>query len=434
MVKKIFKKDFLPLLPLFILYTLVVVLFSSNKLIGDESRYYHYAVNISNGFFEETENPSFGNGPAYPTIIAPFIALGTNLLYPKLINALLLLFSIVYFKKTIQLFSNSKNNIYFIYLLGLYPPVIRWLPYLYSETLAFFATCGLLYYVVKIFQSEKFTVKSLALPSLFLALLILVKVIFLQVVLLSLLLTLAFAIVSRRNRAQLKKCFLILVCGFALISPYLLYAYSITGKLFYIGTAGGEILYHRATPYEEELGNWFSFDDVLYGNSKNYEPDGAYDNLEKLSLNHRDAFIKLEPLTNIQRDSALKSMAIANMKSHPIKYIKNTVANVGRLVFHYPFSYRNQNMNTYGYTIPNMFVLFFWILCLYPFIINRKHAPFAIKALMLFTLIYACGIILLDGRGRNFIVMVPTMTLFIAYHFLKVIKISIVSEKIDVYK
>ncbi|WP_289063699.1 hypothetical protein [uncultured Zobellia sp.] len=426
MIKKRFQKDFLPLLPLFAVYTFVVLYFSSNELIGDEYRYFHYAENISNGFFEETENPSFGNGPAYPFIIAPFVALNTDLVLPKLINAILLLFSLVYFKKTLEIFSDSKKNIYLVYLLGLYPPIIRWLPYIYSEHLAFFATCGLLFYTLKLFEKERPPIRYFIFSSIFLALLVLVKIIFLHVILVSLILIPACMIIWKNYRPQLKKSFFILIFGFILTSPFLAYAFSITGKLFYLGTAGGEILYHRSTPYENEYGNWFSFNDVLYGSSKTYSSDDAYDNLESLSRNHKQNFIELQSLTHIQRDSALKSLAITNMKAHPIKYLKNTVANAGRLFFHYPFSYRSQSMNTYGYMIPNMIIIFFWLLSLYPFIIARKNVPFALKALMLFSLIYACGIIVLDGRGRNFIVMAPTMVLFITYHLYKLVRISIV--------
>ncbi|CAM3399043.1 hypothetical protein [Zobellia roscoffensis] len=432
MIKKRFKKDFLPFLPLLFLYSIVVILFSSNELMGDESRYYHYAINISNGFFEEPENPSFGNGPAYPALITPFITLDTPLVFPKLVNAILLFFAIVYFKKTIELFSKNKHNIYLVYLVGLYPPIIRWLPYLYSEQLAFFAICGFLFYTVKLFQTKKITIKKTLLPALFLALLILVKIIFLHVVLMSLLLTVTFLMLKKNYRLNLKKSFIILICAFTLVSPYLLYAYSITGKLFYLGTAGGEILYHRASPYEGELGNWFSFDDVLYGNDENYKPDDVYDNLKKLSRNHRDSFIGLQSLTQIQKDSALKAMALQSMKDHPLKYLKNTIANAGRLVLHYPFSYRNQGLTTYGYMIPNMIIVIFWLLCLYPFILKRKYVPFSIKALMLFCIVYACGIIVLDGRGRNFIVMVPTMTLFIFYHLEKLVKISVVNPKEEI--
>ena len=48
---------------------------------------------------------------------------------------------------------------------------------------------------------------------------------------------------------------------------------------------------------------------------------------------------------------------------------------------------------------------------------------------MVFNLIYACGIILADGRGRNFIIMVPSLVLFLAYVYTNILKITLVKTE-----
>ncbi|CAM4124681.1 hypothetical protein [Zobellia nedashkovskayae] len=424
MVKKIFKKDFLPLLPLFFLYIGVVLLFSSNNFFGDEDRHYNYAQNLTQGFYEETENPSLRNGPGYPIILAPFVALKTGYIAPKLFNALLLFFAVVYFKKNIDLFTNSKYSLLLVYMLGLYPPIIRYVPLLYSEPLAYFLFCGMAYHFCKLFLEEHVNWKQLFAASFFLASLVLTKIIYLQVILVSILFLTVILIVKKNNES--KKSLLVLLGGLILITPYLLYTYSLTGKAFYVGTGGGEILYHRSTPFENEFGSWFSKEDVLYGQDKDYVPTSAvYDDLSQLSKNHRDFYLSLESMSHMEQDSAFKKAAIQNMKAHPIKYFKNTLANIGRFVFHYPFSYRSQTLNTYGFMLPNTVLLCLWILSLYPFILARKQFPYAIQAIMVFSLIYAGGIILLDARARHSLIMAPALILFFGYVYTRIVTIKI---------
>ena len=101
--------------------------------------------------------------------------------------ALLLFFAIVYFKKTIDLFTNNKYSILLVYMLGLYPPIIRYVPLLYSEPLAYFLFCGMAYHFCKLFFEEHVNWKQLLAASFFLAFLVLTKIIYLQVIFVSIL-------------------------------------------------------------------------------------------------------------------------------------------------------------------------------------------------------------------------------------------------------
>lgn len=52
--------------------------------------------------------------------------------------------------------------------------------------------------------------------------------------------------------------YLSLVCGLALLicSPYLVYTYALTGKIFYWGNSGGLSLYWMSSPHPQEFGDW----------------------------------------------------------------------------------------------------------------------------------------------------------------------------------
>ncbi|QCX01653.1 hypothetical protein FGM00_16610 [Aggregatimonas sangjinii] len=423
MTKHTFPKEALLYLPLLLIYIIIVLVFSSDILMGDESRHFNYALNLTNGYYVEAENPNFRNGPGYPLVLAPFIAVGCSLLTLKFLNIAFVAMAVFYFKKTIDLFAEGKFALIAVYMIGLYPPVLRWLPFLYSEPMAYFLMCGLIFYVCQIYRQKVIRLKQLCTASIFLGLLILTKIIYLQVIMVSAL-CLILLLLWKKNRTPIR-ALLILAGSFLILLPYLVYAYTITGKLFYVGSGGGEILYHRSTPYPNEWGNWFSKEDVLFGGDTDYTPTTPYKNLNELSKNHKEFYLTLEPLSYIERDSVFKAAAIANMKAHPKKYLKNTVASLSRLVFHFPFSYRNQSLNAYGYMIPNVLILFLWVLSIYPFLRNRKKSCFEINALLLFSLIYTGGIVLLDGRGRNFITVVPALVLFFTFVYSNFLNIKL---------
>ncbi len=419
-------KKLWPLLPILGLYIVVILVFSSDDLIGDEFRHVYYADNIINGFYTDANNPELLNGPGYPLVLVPFLALNAGFLFLKLLNAIFVFVGIVYFKKTLEFFLSERYALILAILVGLYPPLLRFMPLIYSEPLTFMIVCALSFHIFKLCKSEHPERKQIAIVSCYIGFLILVKIIFLQVILLSiLLLGVVFLLYKNKKIIRLSMA---VAGGFLLTVPYILYAYSLTGKPLYLGTGGGEILYHRSTPFENEWGNWFSSENVLNGGKEDYQPDSVYKDLSQLSENHLDVYLKMESLNHMERDSAFKAIAIQNMKTHPKKYVKNTISNLGRFVFHYPFSYRNHSMSAYGYMIPNMFIVVLWLLSLYPFVLARKKIPFELKAIMLFYLIYASAIVLLDGRGRNFIIMVPSLVLFFSYVYVNALKSNLFKQ------
>ncbi len=410
-------------LPLLVLYVVLIISFSPDALIGDENRYVGYANNLANGFYTNPDNPDLSNGPSYPLVLLPFVALNIDFLAPKLLNGVFVFMGVFFFYRTLLLYTKQKYALFAAIILGLYPPLLRWMPRLYSESLAFMCMCGFIFYCCLLYNEKRKNWKSYVPASLFLAFLVLTKVVFFHVMVVSAVLLVVLYLI--KSKLYPRKALLVLIGATIFISPYIIYAYSVTGKLFYLGTRGGEILYHRSTPFENEWGNWFSGDNILGRNTENNEAIKVYQSFDSLSANHRDLYLELEPLSNIERDSAFKAKAFANMKAYPLKYLKNTVANAGRLLFNYPISYRSQDLNSYGYIIPNMFIVVLFLLIIYPAFLARKRIPFEIKAQLMFAFIYAGGMILLGGKGRYFIVIVPSLVLFFVYVCTTILKINL---------
>lgn len=60
-----------------------------------------------------------------------------------------------------------------------------------------------------------------------------------------------------------------------------------------------------------------------------------------------------------------KEQAISNIRHHPLKYMANWLAKMGRLLFSYPYSFTAQKLSTYFY-VPNVFLAFLFVLSMMP--------------------------------------------------------------------
>jgi hypothetical protein len=165
-----------------------------------------------------------------------------------------------------------------------------------------------------------------------------------------------------------------------------------------------------STPYEKELGEWNS-------------PTTVLENPE-LFPNHQEFYKEILKLTPIQQDEAFKKRCYQNILHNPKKCCENWMANVGRLLFSYPFSYTDQKLSTYLYILPNMFIVVLSILCIYPSYLARRSVPYEIYALVLFGLIAFGGASLVSAEDRQFRPLVPIFALWIIFTLTRSLKIE----------
>lgn len=112
---------------------------------------------------------------------------------------------------------------------------------------------------------------------------------------------------------------------------------------------------------------------------------------------------------------AYKKIAINNIRAHPFKYLENIVYNIGRLVFHYPFSYAIQRPKIL-LVFPIHAIIFTLILfCMIPTYINWKKISFPIRFLLLFCFIYLGLSSLITAFVRMFTIIVPILLFWFAY-------------------
>ena len=140
---------------------------------------------------------------------------------------------------------------------------------------------------------------------------------------------------------RLKKTVIIYSLSFIFCLPWLFYTYSLTNIPFYWADSGSNTFYTMSTPYSGEYGDWKSNADLsLVPERKQF-----IDRISKLSV--------------AEMDKEYQREALRNIKNHPLKYMYNWSANIGRLIFSYPFTNAKQTMKTYFTILPNIFVAVF---------------------------------------------------------------------------
>ena len=400
-------------LPLLFLYAFFIFLRSPAILEGDESRYVTHAQNLSRGYFSPPDASELKSGPGYPVALLPVVLLRLPWLMGRMLNALFLFLAVLYFFSTLRLYIQERLAFSLSYLFGLYPFFLKYIHLMYSETFTLFLICGFLFHFCKTYaDGARSWLQGLA-AALYLGCSALTKVFFGYVILVGLLF---YSMLTLWRKTQaLRKVSLIYLGALLFCVPYLLYTYSLTGKVFYWAIYGGSNLYWMTTPYEEELGDWRG------GGVGHLQQSGT----PQLMAHHGRFFEELTPLSPVEWDARLKAQALENIYHHPGKFIKNWVCNVGRMLFNYPYSYTPQRMGTLFNIWINMFIVVFSILCVYPSYAVREKMPFEIFALLFFGIISFFGSSLLAAYERHFRVLVPIFALWIAVTFTRLMKIRV---------
>ena len=395
------------LLPLLVIYLAVSLAAQQPGLVGDESRYVRFATNLTQGYYSDPDRINLWNGPGYPIILAPFAAAGGWWTMARALNAFLLFWAVLYFHRALRLYLPDGAALGFALALGLTPPLLRQAHLLSTEPLAHFLVCAFIYHLCRLHQGGGR--RHLAASALALGWLTLTKVFF-AYVLVAVALALAAHLLVRRQREF--RTLQVFALALLLCLPYLAYTYRLTGKIFYWGNSGGTTLYWMSTPFPGELGDW------------NGSPGQLRDH-PALKRNHGDYFDKLAQLPPLAQDAALKQKALQNIREHPIKYLQNWLANVGRLLFSYPFSYAPQKLSTAFYLLPGMFVVVGFALALPLALRGRRLVPVELNHLLLTGGVSFFGASLISAYQRQFQVLLPFFLIWMAFLFTQVAEIRI---------
>jgi hypothetical protein len=356
---------YLLFLPILLLYLIIIFVKAEDILKGDEGRYLFFAENLTNGFYSPPPpDINLTNGPGYPIVLTPFKAIHLPLISFKLLNAVFLFLAAIYFYKTLLLYTKQKTAQFTAVLFGLYFFFTKNLPYVYSvltEAFSVFLMTLFAYSFCSLLREKKPKLIKALVTAFLLGYLALTKIIFGYVISAGIIIFLLYSIILKNKKARL--AFVIFILALSFCIPYLIYTYSLTGKTFYWG-GGGELLYWMSSLDKSEFGDWRP--------GHPYETV-AYDSLQEKE-NHR-FYRRISKLNFVEKNRALKKEALKNIKKEPKKFLMNWFANISRMLFDYPHSYRPQTLKTYFTMIPNMFIFVLSILFLFITIINHRKIP-----------------------------------------------------------
>ena len=374
-----------------------------------------YAQNLLHGFYSPHNEVYLWNGPGYPLVLVPFLALGIPLIYATLLNAVFQYIAVVYLFKALQLFVGKKTAIIFSLFWACFYIAFKEMTWLYTECLANMLICIFLYYSAAIYFSVKNEPEKIIISGCLFGYLTLTKVVF-GYVLLFLLIILLCAYLFRRT-TSIKKSLMIMVIALVTNIPYLAYTWQLTGKVFYWANSGGMSLYWASTPFEEEFGDWNDDHFTAYcGYDENIACNAAL-----FARNHQRDYDSIYQYTGIARDDAFRKKAISNIKRYPLKYVKNCFANAGRLFFGIPFSYNYHRFQNVLRIPPGAIVLLMFLFSLLISLMNLNRLPFVILFFAGILIAYLGATLLVSITQRMLSVAVPLIVLWTAYIFDKTI-------------
>jgi len=123
--------------------------------------------------------------------------------------------------------------------------------------------------------------------------------------------------------------------------PYLIYTYSLTGRVFYWASAWPNPFYWLTSPFPEESGDWYH-QGWVFNNPLLREHHGAIF-LRTSGLDKNPDLPEIEQLLNISSPESADiflQQALQNVREHPFKFLSNWSLNWLRLFFDVPVSVR----------------------------------------------------------------------------------------------
>ena len=427
-MRKIYRinNPYILFLPFLIFYIALVFIHPTHGNKGDESRYLMFANNLLHGFYSPPPPAiNIWNGPGYPILLMPFVALHLPLISITLLNSFLYYFSIILLYKSLQQFASVNKTLLVSVFWACYYISFDEMASILPEVFSSFLVTLLIFNLTRSFDVEKQSKKYALYAGIVIAFLILTKVIFSYVLIFMLAGTIFLSLIYRKT-LHYKRSLLILCIAFAGITPYIIYTQHLTNKIYYFGDSGGMSLYWMSTPYDNEVGDWQHESEVHPNNSAD---SATIDNNTKaipswhnyLYINHNKDYQLLDKYVGVQRDDMYKKLAFQNIKAHPAKFLTNCISNAERLFYSFPYSYSLQRNNL---RLPlTQFLVVGIFICLVFSLIKWQKIPFFLRFLIFFIFLYIGLTILVSAYIRMLTIVVPILLIWFAYISQKSIKI-----------
>jgi|SRR6185503_9185198 len=419
MAKKLLRNPYIFFLPFFFLYVYVIVINKWPTLYGDEIRYADFAWGILHGYYSPPPpHINLWNGPGYPLLIAPFMAMHIHALYITLLNAVFQYLSVVFLYKALKTITSNKTALIFSLLLAVYPNNLSILPILYTEAFTGFLVSSFIFSATLCYQRKNMWYGLLA--GFILGYLVLTKVIFGYVLFIALAVCLVL-LLFKKEKAYYLRPFYILLTALALTLPWLAYTYHITGKAFYWGDSGGMSLYWMSSPYDNEYGDW------KLPELTNHQYPISFKSAETdviLKKNHSKEMAFILKHDELQQDELFKQAAFRNIRQHPFKFAQNYYYNCSRMLFNFPYSYSYQDSAVIGNILRGSLILWASVLGLISTLLNWRRILWPVKFALAVTGLYLLLSGALSAYPRQLDVVVPVLLFWLGFLFANMQKLN----------
>lgn len=383
----------------FVIFCSIILKFQDINLIGDEKRYLEHAHCILN--FKFTPDDPYmwlWNGPGYPLILSPIVAFFEDpILVARLLNAFLLAASLFIFYKALR-FVVSKN-IALVAFLAYANYFLIWknLPLIMTEIPTLFFICLIIYFLLK---DRKGKYDMIILAFLF-AYTAMIKIAFGYIITVSSVFFIFYFYLIKRDYyfLQISKMFVI---SLLFCLPWLSYTYIKSGKLFYWAASGGMNLYWISNPTIGEYGEYM---DSSFESAK-----GVPESKIGFEKSHGEEIRRIErDFKYGDRDDEFKRVALENIKKHPKAFVKNTICNIGRFFFNYPYSYYKQRPSTLINVFINGPILGFILISLIILLYNLRSTSPPLIVLLTVMFGYMAINFPLSVLIRMFYILIPIL-------------------------
>ena len=315
--------DALRVAPLLLLYVVVAVLVQPGaEPVRDEPALLAAADRLLDGQLAGTgadpdQRAYLWHGPGLVALLAPLVALGAPVGALRLLEPLLLGAAVVLFHRLLRERLAPRPALAWTYALGLYAPFFLVLGTIQKEPLAILLVVAGMLALGRGLRSGR--PLPLVGAGLALAALAMVRLEYGWVILV--LLAAALAALALRRTAATRR--LVIVAAIAALGcvPWLAYTQGETGEPLYWGSSSGLSMFWMSPTVDGENGQWHSPVRVFR---------------DPALATYRPLFRRLDEVHPLESDRVLRRLAVRNIRARPGRYLRNLVANTGRLFFWTP--------------------------------------------------------------------------------------------------
>jgi hypothetical protein len=142
-------------LPFFFIYLALAIHLFNPHLYGDEARYVQFAHNLLNGYYSPPHELNIWNGPGYPLVLAPVIALGFAKKAIILLNVVFYYLSVVLLYQTLRLYTSRKISLIASLFWACYYVAYQEMVVVFSEPLTILLITAIAYFTFLSFKTRR---------------------------------------------------------------------------------------------------------------------------------------------------------------------------------------------------------------------------------------------------------------------------------------